>query len=81
MFEFTIIHRPIAQFTGLGFCIAVRGGHWFAGAPDFANGHGTPLLRPVLRVNLEVRALADEGIAWERAIHLLPTLPALLARC
>lgn len=45
----------------------------FAGTADFSNGQGAPLLKPVLRVNGEVRALAEEGIAWERAIHWLPT--------
>ena len=45
----------------------------FAGSPDFATGSGTPLIGPVLRVNGEVRALAAEGIAWERAVGWLPT--------
>jgi hypothetical protein len=45
----------------------------FAGAADFASGRGTPLLGPVLRVEGEVRALAAEGIAWERAAGWLPT--------
>lgn len=44
-----------------------------AGAPDFVTGSGEPLLRPVIRVNGEVRALAAEGIAWERAVGWLPT--------
>ena len=44
-----------------------------AGASDFASGQGVPLLGPVLRVNGEVRALAAEGIAWERAEGWLPT--------
>ncbi|MFY7923543.1 MAG: hypothetical protein ACOVSI_14140, partial [Gemmatimonas sp.] len=39
-----------------------------AGAPDFVEGQGAPLLGPVLRVNGEVRALAAEGIAWERSV-------------
>lgn len=45
----------------------------FAGSPDFASGRGTPLLGPVLRVDGQVRALAAEGIAWERAAGWLPT--------
>lgn len=45
----------------------------FAGDGDFLNGAGEPLLRPTLRVNGELRALADEGIAWERAVQWLPT--------
>jgi hypothetical protein len=44
-----------------------------AGDADFVTGAGTPLLGPVLRVNGAVRALADEGIAWERAAGWLPT--------
>jgi len=44
-----------------------------AGAPDFTAGQGAPLLRPVIRVNGEERALAAEGIAWERAVGWLPT--------
>lgn len=43
-----------------------------AGSADFISGSGTPLLRPVLRVNGEERALAAEGIAWERAVGWLP---------
>ena len=45
----------------------------FAGSPDFAAGSGTPLVLPVLRVNGEIRTLAAEGIAWERAVGWLPT--------
>lgn len=45
----------------------------FAGGPDFLDGTGEPLLRPTLRVNGELRALAAEGIAWERAVQWLPT--------
>ena len=45
----------------------------FAGSPDYVRGEGEPLLRPTLRVNGEVRELAAEGIAWERAVQWLPT--------
>lgn len=44
-----------------------------AGSSDFINAQGDPLLRPVLRVNGEVRELSAEGIAWERAMDWLPT--------
>lgn len=44
-----------------------------SGSAGFLSGHDTPLLRPVLRVNGEIRALAAEGIAWERALGWLPT--------
>lgn len=45
----------------------------FAGSANFEYGNGVPLCVPVLRVNGEVRALAAEGIAWERAVGWLPT--------
>src|SRR5262249_1778601 len=45
----------------------------FAGSEQFVDGVGAPLLRPTLRVNGEVRELAAEGIAWERAVQWLPT--------
>lgn len=45
----------------------------FAGSEHFVEGGGAPLMVPVLRVNGEVRALATEGIAWERAMGWLPT--------
>lgn len=45
----------------------------FAGDPAFADGTGTPLLRPVVRVDGVVHELAAEGIAWERAVGWLPT--------
>lgn len=68
------IHPADGAIYGLGVLHrGARAAIEFAGSPDFANGQGVPLLRPVLRVNGEVRALADEGIAWERAIHWLPT--------
>ncbi len=45
----------------------------FAGSERFEAGNGTPLMVPVVRVEGEVRALANEGIAWERAVGWLPT--------
>jgi hypothetical protein len=45
----------------------------FAGSERFEEGTGTPLFVPVLRVDGEVRALAAEGIAWERSVGWLPT--------
>lgn len=48
----------------------------FAGSARFEQGGGVPLLCPVLRVNGEVRPLAAEGIAWERAVGWLPTFTA-----
>lgn len=48
----------------------------FAGSAEFLDGAAPPLLRPVLTVNGQQRALAAEGIAWERAHHWLPTFTA-----
>jgi hypothetical protein len=45
----------------------------FAGSADFVEARGEPLLRPSLRVDGELRELAAEGIAWERAVQWLPT--------
>jgi hypothetical protein len=45
----------------------------FAGAPDFLDGEGAPLARPVVMVDHEPVALARNGIAWERALNWLPT--------
>jgi hypothetical protein len=45
----------------------------FAGSERFLEARGAPLLRPTLRVDGEVRELAAEGIAWERAVQWLPT--------
>lgn len=45
----------------------------FAGSAAFLSGQGAPLMRPVLRVDGQVRELAAEGIAWERAVGWLPT--------
>ncbi len=50
----------------------------FAGARGFVEGEGTPLLKPVIRVDGEVRELASEGIAWERAVGWLPTFTCTL---
>ena len=44
----------------------------FAGSAEFVDGRGTPLLRPTLRVDGELRELAAEGIAWERAVQWVP---------
>ncbi len=45
----------------------------FAGSENFVAGEGVPLLKPTLRVNGVLRDLSTEGIAWERAVHWLPT--------
>jgi hypothetical protein len=45
----------------------------FAGAPDFLDGHGPALLRPVVEVDGALLDLARLGMAWERAFGWLPT--------
>ncbi len=45
----------------------------FAGGEDFVAGKGAPLARPVVSVDGTTVALAASGIAWERALHWLPT--------
>ncbi len=52
----------------------------FAGAREFEQGKGAPLFRPVIRVDGEVRELAAEGIAWERAVGWLPTFTCTIGR-
>jgi hypothetical protein len=50
-----------------------RGTVEFAGDAGFLSGTGAPLARPTIAVDGVPRALAAEGIAWERAHHWLPT--------
>lgn len=45
----------------------------FAGAPDFADGGGPPLLRPTLRVDGVAHDFEHAPMAWERALGWLPT--------
>jgi hypothetical protein len=45
----------------------------FAGAEGFVDGVGEPLARLVIAVDGERVELARGGIAWERALHWLPT--------
>ena len=45
----------------------------FAGAAGFVESQGPALARPVIRVDGELVELARAGIAWERALHWLPT--------
>ncbi|MBA3853894.1 MAG: hypothetical protein C0503_05730 [Gemmatimonas sp.] len=49
----------------------------FAGAAGFVNGEGPALARPVIRVNGSQLELARAGIAWERALHWLPTFTSI----
>lgn len=45
----------------------------FAGRADFLEGEGPALARPTVEVDGAPVALADGGVAWERALHWLPT--------
>lgn len=49
-----------------------------AGSADFLSGEGPPLLRPVVRIEGEVKELARHGLVWERAHHWLPTFTCQL---
>ena len=45
----------------------------FAGRSDFEQGGGAALARPTVRVDGQLRELATEGVAWEKALGWLPT--------
>ncbi len=45
----------------------------FAGSENFLDGAGPALLRPVIRLDGEIRELSGEGLVWERAMDWLPT--------
>ncbi|HRN54680.1 MAG TPA: hypothetical protein PK788_14385, partial [Gemmatimonadaceae bacterium] len=49
----------------------------FAGAEGFVDGTGPALARPVIRVDGAAVELARAGIAWERALHWLPTFTSI----
>lgn len=49
-----------------------------AGSEEFLAGDGPPLLRPVVRVNGEVRDFGRQGLVWERAHDWLPTFTCQL---
>lgn len=68
------IHPADASIHAIGILHrGARAAVEFAGSPDFLEGAGPPLLRPVLRVNGERRELGEQGLAWERALNWLPT--------
>lgn len=50
----------------------------FAGAEGFVDGQGPALARPVIRVDGVEVELARAGIAWERALHWLPTFTSIV---
>ena len=45
----------------------------FAGSPTFLDGHGPPLLRPVVRLGSDALDLGAHGLAWERVQGWIPT--------
>jgi hypothetical protein len=45
----------------------------FAGSAGFVDGTGAALARPAISIDGTAIALAAGGIAWERALHWLPT--------
>ncbi|MEP6691249.1 MAG: hypothetical protein ABJD07_08835 [Gemmatimonadaceae bacterium] len=47
-----------------------------AGSPRFLDGDGTPLVRPVIRVNGAAVDFTAGGLAWERASGWLPSFTA-----
>ncbi|HEU4642403.1 MAG TPA: hypothetical protein VFS44_08110 [Gemmatimonadaceae bacterium] len=68
------IHPADASIRAIGILHrGARAAVEFAGSPDFLEGSGAPLLRPVLQVNGERRELGEQGLAWERALNWLPT--------
>jgi hypothetical protein len=50
----------------------------FAGHPDFAQGKGPALARPVLLIDGKRYELQDAALAWERAFGWLPTFTCTL---
>ncbi|HEY5087713.1 MAG TPA: hypothetical protein VII66_10180 [Gemmatimonadaceae bacterium] len=52
---------------------AHRGAVEFAGAPDFENGSGTPLLRLAFEANGVPVELSASRMAWQRVLEWLPT--------
>lgn len=44
-----------------------------AGSPDFIDGRGTPLIRPVVEIDGQRVSLSDTSLAWERVVGWLPT--------
>ena len=50
----------------------------FAGAPNFVDGEGAPLLKPVVSIDGVVQDLSAGTMAWERAAAWLPTFTCTL---
>jgi len=53
-----------------------RGAVELAGGPGFLEASSPPLLRPVVIVDGTPRAIAADGVVWERALNWLPTFTA-----
>ncbi|MCC6931184.1 MAG: hypothetical protein IT359_19495 [Gemmatimonadaceae bacterium] len=52
----------------------------FAGSESFADGGGPALSRPVLSIDGVPVVWSDTPLAWERALHWLPTFTATLGK-
>jgi hypothetical protein len=50
----------------------------FAGGPDFEQGRGPALAKPVLQVDGQPVPLADGSLAWERSLGWLPTFTSTI---
>ena len=50
----------------------------FAGSPEFIDGGGTPLLKPVVSIDGAVQDLSAGTMVWERAAAWLPTFTCTL---
>jgi hypothetical protein len=68
------IHPADGAVYALGFLHrGSRSAIEFAGAPEFVDGAGPPLLKPRLRFGGKDHALEDAPMVWERALGWLPT--------
>jgi hypothetical protein len=68
------VHPADGSIHGVGvISLAHRGAIEFAGAPDFENGAGEPLLRLSFESNGAPIELAASRMAWQRVLEWLPT--------
>ena len=68
------VHPADGSIHGIGLIsLAHRGAIEFAGAPDFENGAGEPLLRLSFESNGVPVELAASRMAWQRVLEWLPT--------
>jgi hypothetical protein len=73
------IHPADASIHAIGMLHrAARSAIEFAATPDFAEGAGPALLRPILAIDGVRHVLSDVPIAWERALGWIPTFTCTL---